>query len=126
MSKSNFSFEVYAEIISNIAARACAKVEGAQFLDKNPDKHKLVKDNDVHAYLVAENNVKIDVYINVVYGYNIPDVVCKIQSAIKETIEKDTCYKVSEVNVSVVSVVFEEEKQPGIIHNHDEDLTNSK
>lgn len=117
MSKEKTNSEVYAEIISDIAARAAAKVEGAVLLGDNPDKCRFIKDNDTHAYLTGDNSVKIDIYLNIVYGYNIPDTVCKVQSCIRDTIEKETCYKATEINVSVVSIVFEEEQpQTDIVH----------
>lgn len=100
--------EVYAEIIADIASRAAAEIEGAELLGKNPDKLRIIKDNDVHAYVKSDNTVDIDIYLNILYGYNIPDTVCKVQIAIKKAIEKETCYKVGEVNVSVVSIIVEE------------------
>lgn len=100
--------EVYAEIIADIASRAAAEIEGAELLGKNPDKLRIIKDNDVHAYVKSDNTVDIDIYLNILYGYNIPDTVCKVQIAIKKAIEKETCYKVGEVNVSVVSIIVDE------------------
>ena len=104
--------EVYAEIIADIASRAAAEIEGAELLGKNPDKLRIIKDNDVHAYL------------NILYGYNIPDTVCKVQIAIKKAIEKETCYKVGEVNVSVVSIIVDEtDDTPVIVHDFDDEET---
>lgn len=100
--------EVYAEIIADIASRAAAEIEGAELLGKNPDKLRIIKDNDVHAYVKSDNTVDIDIYLNILYGYNIPDTVCKVQIAIKKAIEKETCYTVEEVNVSVVSIIVDE------------------
>ncbi len=120
MTKVKSNSEVYAEIISEIAFRAVAFVDGVELLGKNPDKKKLIKDNDIHAYLASDNNVKIDIYLNIFYGYNIPDTVCRVQESIKTAIEKETCYKVSEINVSVVSIVCEEEYQPEIVHTFDD------
>lgn len=76
--------EVYAEIIADIASRAAAEIEGAELLGKNPDKSRIIKDNDVHAYVKSDNTVDIDIYLNILYGYNIPDTVCKVQIAIKK------------------------------------------
>lgn len=76
--------EVYAEIIADIASRAAAEIEGAELLGKNPDKLRIIKDNDVHAYVKSDNTVDIDIYLNILYGYNIPDTVCKVQIAIKK------------------------------------------
>ena len=106
--------EVYAEIIADIASRAAAEIEGAELLGKNPDKLRIIKDNDVH----------IDIYLNILYGYNIPDTVCKVQIAIKKAIEKETCYTVGEVNVSVVSIIVDEtDDTPVIVHDFDDEET---
>ena len=116
--------EVYAEIIADIASRAAAEIEGAELLGKNPDKSRIIKDNDVHAYVKSDNTVEIDIYLNILYGYNIPDTVCKVQIAIKKAIEKETCYKVGEVNVSVVSIIVDEtDDTPVIVHDFDDEET---
>lgn len=116
--------EVYAEIIADIASRAAAEIEGAELLGKNPDKLRIIKDNDVHAYVKSDNTVDIDIYLNILYGYNIPDTVCKVQIAIKKAIEKETCYKVGEVNVSVISIIVEEtDDTPVIVHDFDDEET---
>lgn len=116
--------EVYAEIIADIASRAAAEIEGAELLGKNPDKSRIIKDNDVHAYVKSYNTVDIDIYLNILYGYNIPDTVCKVQIAIKKAIEKETCYKVGEVNVSVVSIIVDEtDDTPVIVHDFDDEET---
>ena len=116
--------EVYAEIIADIASRAAAEIEGAELLGKNPDKLCIIKDNDVHAYVKSDNTVDIDIYLNILYGYNIPDTVCKVQIAIKKAIEKETCYKVGEVNVSVVSIIVDEtDDTPVIVHDFDDEET---
>jgi len=116
--------EVYAEIIADIASRAAAEIEGAELLGKNPDKSRIIKDNDVHAYVKSDNTVDIDIYLNILYGYNIPDTVCKVQIAIKKAIENETCYKVGEVNVSVVSIIVEEtDDTPVIVHDFDDEET---
>lgn len=116
--------EVYAEIIADIASRAAAEIEVAELLGKNPDKLRIIKDNDVHAYVKSDNTVDIDIYLNILYGYNIPDTVCKVQIAIKKAIEKETCYKVGEVNVSVVSIIVEEtDDTPVIVHDFDDEET---
>ena len=116
--------EVYAEIIADIASRAAAEIEGTELLGKNPDKSRIIKDNDVHAYVKSDNTVDIDIYLNILYGYNIPDTVCKVQIAIKKAIEKETCYKVGEVNVSVVSIIVDEtDDTPVIVHDFDDEET---
>lgn len=114
MAKEKVNSEVYAEVISAIAARAASSVDGAELLGNKAGRFRFVKHNDVHAYPSADNTVKLDVYINVVYGRNIPEVVCRIQSEVKDAIERETCYSVDEVNVTVVSIVPEDESGHGL------------
>ncbi len=119
--------EVYAEIIADIASRAAAEIEGAELLGKTPEKSRVIKDNDVHAYVKDNNVVDIDIYLNILYGFNIPDTVCKVQIAIKNAIEKETCYKVEQVNVSVVSIIVEEtDEAPVIVHDFADDDADEK
>ncbi|MCI7769376.1 MAG: Asp23/Gls24 family envelope stress response protein [Eubacteriales bacterium] len=126
MSKVKSNTEVYAEIIADIAARA-ATVEGVRLLGENPDKFRPIKDNDVHAYFNGDGRVNIDIYLNVLYGYNIPDTVCKVQIAIKDAIEKETCYKVQEVNVSVMGIIVDDEdEQPVVVHEFSEEEDSSE
>lgn len=126
MSKVKSNTEVYAEIIADIAARA-ATVEGVRLLGENPDKFRPIKDNDVHAYFNGDGRVNIDIYLNVLYGYNIPDTVCKVQIAIKDAIEKETCYKVQEVNVSVMGIIVDDEdEQPVVVHEFSEEEESSE
>lgn len=116
MSKVKSNSEVYAEIVSEIASRAVAFVDGVELLGKSAEKRRLINDNDVHAYISQDNKAKIDIYLNIFYGFNIPDTICHVQEAIKTAVEKETCYVASEINVSVVSVVCKEEYQPEIVH----------
>ena len=126
MSKGKSNTAVYAEIIADIAARA-ATVEGVRLLGENPDKFRPIKDNDVHAYFNGDGRVNIDIYLNVLYGYNIPDTVCKVQIAIKDAIEKETCYKVQEVNVSVMGIIVDDEdEQPVVVHEISEEEDSSE
>lgn len=98
--------EVYAEIIADIASRAAAEIEGAELLGKNPDKSRIIKDNDVHAYVKSDNTVDIDIYLNILYGYNIPDTVCKVQIAIKKQSKRKlvTRWEKSTFRLSVLSL----------------------
>lgn len=119
--------EVYAEIIADIASRAAAEIDGAELLGKTPEKSRVIKDNDVHAYVKDNNVVDIDIYLNILYGFNIPDTVCKVQIAIKNAIEKETCYKVEQVNVSVVSIIVDEtDEAPVIVHDFADDDADEK
>ena len=53
---------------------------------------------------VMENEVKVDVAINISYGYSIPEVSSKVQDKVKTAIENMTGLNVAVVNVRIVSV----------------------
>ena len=57
---------------------------------------------------VTENDVKIDVFVNVKFGYSVKDVAFRVQENIKSSVESMTEYKVEAVNVHVVGVNFSE------------------
>lgn len=52
------------------------------------------------------NNAKIDVFVNVKFGYSVKDVAFRVQENIKSSVESMTEYKVESVNVHVVGVNF--------------------
>ena len=53
---------------------------------------------------VVDNEVKVDVALNIAYGYSIPDVSTKVQEKVKSTIENMTGLNVAEVNIRIASV----------------------
>ena len=50
------------------------------------------------------NEVKVDVAINIAYGYSIPEVSAKVQDKVKAAIENMTGLTVAVVNVRIASV----------------------
>ena len=52
--------------------------------------------------------VKVDVAINIAYGFSIPEVSQKVQEKVKSTIENMTGLKVGVVNVRIASVAMSE------------------
>ena len=57
---------------------------------------------------VVEDEVKVDVAINIDYGYSIPEVSAKVQDKIKTTIESMTGLGVAIVNIRIASVDMSE------------------
>ena len=53
---------------------------------------------------VMDDEVKVDVAINIDYGFSIPEVSAKVQDRIKSTIENMTGLNVAVVNVRIASV----------------------
>lgn len=59
---------------------------------------------------INENTVVLDIFINVEYGYKISEVAKEVQATIKKEIETMTDMDVAAVNVHVLNIIQEKEK----------------
>ena len=97
------------EVVAIIAGLATTEVEGVSSMAGNITNEivsKLGMKNLSKGILVEvmENEVKVDVAINIAYGYSIPDVSAKVQDKVKSAIENMTVLTVAVVNVRIASV----------------------
>ena len=97
------------EVVAIIAGLATTEVEGVSSMAGNITNEivsKLGMKNLSKGILVEvmENEVKVDVAINISYGYSIPEVSSKVQDKVKTAIENMTCLNVAVVNVRIASV----------------------
>ena len=97
------------EVVASIAGLATTEVEGVSSMAGNITNEivsKLGMKNLSKGILVEvmENEVKVDVAINISYGYSIPEVSSKVQDKVKTAIENMTGLNVAVVNVRIASV----------------------
>ena len=97
------------EVVAIIAGLATTEVEGVSAMAGNITNEivsKLGMKNLSKGILVEvmENEVKVDVAINISYGYSIPEVSSKVQDKVKTAIENMTGLNVAVVNVRIASV----------------------
>ena len=97
------------EVVAIIAGLATTEVEGVSSMAGNITNEivsKLGMKNLSKGILVEvmENEVKVDVAINIAYGYSIPEVSAKGQDKVKSAIENMTGLTVAVVNVRIASV----------------------
>ena len=97
------------EVVAIIAALAATEVEGVASMAGNITNElisRLGMKNLSKGILVEvmENEVKVDVAINISYGYSIPEVSSKVQDKVKTAIENMTGLNVAVVNVRIASV----------------------
>ena len=102
------------EVVAIIAGLATTEVEGVSSMAGNITNEivsKLGMKNLSKGILVEvmENEVKVDVAINISYGYSIPEVSSKVQDKVKTAIENMTALEVADVNIRVAGVVVPEE-----------------
>lgn len=108
---------VFAEdVVATIASLATAEVEGVYGLSGTAFEglgEKLGKKNYTKGIKVEVGSVEcaVDMTLIVKYGYRIQEVCQNVQNAVKKAIETMTGLNVVEVNISVNSVVFAEEKK---------------
>lgn len=60
---------------------------------------------------INNENVIIDIFINIDYGYKISKVAEEVQKKVKKEVETMTDLKVVKVNVNVQNIITEKEKQ---------------
>ena len=97
------------EVVAIIAGLATTEVEGVSSMAGNITNEivsRLGMKNLSKGIMVEvlDDEVKVDVAINIDYGYSIPEVSSKVQERIKTTIENMTGLTVAVVNVRIASV----------------------
>ncbi len=104
------------EVVAIIAGLAATEVEGVSSMAGNITNElvsKLGMKNLSRGIKVEvkENVVKVDVALNIRFGYGIPEVSTKVQERVKSAVENMTGLEVSHVNVRIASVNMEKQKQ---------------
>ena len=64
---------------------------------------------------VVGNVVNVSVSINVFYGVSCADVAFRIQNNVKRNIETSTTYKAGKIDVNILGVEFQENKDAGTL-----------
>lgn len=101
--------KVAEEVVAIIAGLAATEVEGVSSMAGNITNEIVSKLGMKNlskgvSIVLAEDEVKVDVAINIAYGYNIPDVSGKVQDKVSNAIENMTGLHVAEVNIHISSV----------------------
>jgi len=92
-------------ILTSIIALAAEEVDGVASVYKNgKNKNKTGVKIDFE-----KDGVYVDVSVKVYSGYTVPDVAVNIQENVKRGVETMTDYKVKNINVSVLDVIFANE-----------------
>ena len=100
------------EVVAIIAGLAATEVDGGSSMAGNITNEivsKLGMKNLSKGIMteIVDNEVKVDVAINIAYGFSIPEVSAKVQEKVKSAIENMTGLTVAVVNVRIASVSME-------------------
>ncbi len=111
--------EIAPEVIEVIAGIAASEVEGVAQMRGNFASgvvERLGKKNHGKGVKVelSEEGIIVDVFCVMNYGVSIPNVAQKIQENIRQALLNMTALDVNEVNIHVVGVLLENQKQPEV------------
>lgn len=104
------------EVVAIIAGLAATEVEGVSSMAGNITNElvsKLGMKNLSKGIKVevTEGTVKVDVALNIAFGYAIPEVSAKVQERVKSAIENMTGLEVSSVDIRIAAVDLGKNKQ---------------
>ena len=102
------------EVVAIIAGLAATEVEGVSSMAGNITNEivsKLGMKNLSKGIFVEvmDDEIKVDVALNIAYGYAIPEISAKVQEKVKAAIENTTGLEVADVNIRVAGVEIPEE-----------------
>jgi len=96
--------QICEEVLASIAAGAAVEVEGISGLMNLTGKKTNAKGVRI---AVEDESAVVDLYVMIRYGYAIPEVAEKIQTAVASSLEAMTGFAVKAVNVHVGGVSFQ-------------------
>ena len=123
MAETNKTFQIKAdesgevrvseEVVAIIAGLAATEVEGVSSMAGNITNEivsKLGMKNLSKGIMVEvlDGEIKVDVALNIAFGYTIPDISAKVQDRVKSAVENMTGLTVAVVNIRIASVDMEE------------------
>ena len=113
MKKNSISdYYISDEIIASVVINAAKKCDGIFCFEKKPFKLKYLLHNGENLKYVniseSEDSFVFTLYITTMDGYSIPKAVSSVKENVKQAVEKVTEKQVSEVNVEIVSVHFDD------------------
>ena len=101
------------EVVAIIAGLAVTEVEGVSSMAGNITNEivsKLGMKNLSKGIFVEvmDEEIKVDVALNIAYGYAIPEISAKVQERVKSSVENMTGLTVAVVNIRIASVDMNE------------------
>lgn len=102
--ETNKKMSVFSDVITSLAYDAASGADGIQVLAK--DGKKSYRGCGVSVYFLPDDKVTIDLFVNIEFGYRVPETVASVQEKVKTEVENSTKYQVHSVNVQIVDVIY--------------------
>lgn len=103
--------KIHGNVVSSIVRRAALSIEGisrlagSSFVDNIAE---IVGSRKIHDRAIDieinEDKVAIEIKVNLIFGYNVPEIAAQVQSVIIEEVEKVTGMTVTSVNVIIQEI----------------------
>lgn len=103
--------KIHGNVISSIVRRAALSIDGisrlsgSSFVDNIAE---IVGSRKMHDRAIAieidEDKVAVEIKLNLIFGYNVPEIATQVQSVIIEEVEKVTGMTVTSVNVIIQEI----------------------
>ena len=108
----NGNINIAEDVLASISALAAGEVLGIAglYAPSGVDLAELLGKKNLSKGVkiqIVGRNVTIDMYVNIVYGYKIPEVAGQLQKAVISSVESMTGLHVDAVNIHVGGVAFE-------------------
>lgn len=109
------SVKIADDVVAMIAALAATEVEGVASMAGNVTHELLSRVGVKNATKgtrveVLQKKVKVDLAINIEYGYNIPATCQRVQAKVKNAVENMTGLDVTDVNIRIAGISVSKEK----------------
>ena len=103
------------DILLSIVSLATKEITGVSCLCTNfgGGIKKLFSNNYTEGIKITEveNSVMVDIYINILFGYQVADVAFRVQENVKNALSAMVDIKIESINVHILGVDFEEKKE---------------
>lgn len=103
-SESQDKQNIYKNLLVSFVNNAIGQTEGVA-KQHNLNQRLKNMENNVQIYFYNDE-VTIDIYLAVVFGYSVPQVVCEVQEKVINSIKNSTSLKIKNVNVNITNVIF--------------------
>lgn len=108
----NGNINIAEDVLASISALAAGEVQGISglFAPAGVDLAELLGKKNLSKGVkiqIVGRNVTIDMFVNIVYGFKIPEVAVMLQNAVISAVESMTGLHVDAVNVHVGGIAFE-------------------
>ncbi len=106
------SINISEDVLASISALAAGEVKGIAglYAPAGVDLAEILGKKNLSKGVkiqIAGRNVTIDMFVNIIYGYKIPEVAAALQNSVISAVESMTGLAVDAVNVHVGGIVFE-------------------